>query len=425
MKSLKYYKKVAIAIIFHDIDPTHEKNLSLFSSFLPHNKLFFRFFHILVAFPLSLLAWLLIQIFSYRYKVSIYVLKTFRPGFASTYLCMIEPLCRQLQHENSSRHIKILVDPGEKVSNVLVRSYKPHFNLYLDDRRKFVRLLTYLIPKFRVDKQFIDTSDKYSPNWTYPPSKNYANSNNGIPTDLANLGIQKDNFVLFVHPSMKYYKKMLPAELLINVRNRFVDLTTYSTALANILDKNLKVIRVGLEVDEMPIAFKSIPIIDYSGEFRNEESELWLYENCKILLSVANGAFWFARRFDRPTVITDSYTLIFGYQPTLYTPMTIRNKKSGRLLTFPEILNIRTSPNFLSDQFMEERHLELVPNSSETIASAVDDLLDLSNGRRMPTSEDLELLKSYNSILTSFKIPIKEKMTTPAASFLRAYRHLL
>ena len=84
----------------------------------------------------------------------------------------MEPLCRQLQHENNSRHIKILVDPGEKVSNVLVRSYESHFNLYLDDRIKFVRLVTYLIPKIRVDKQFANTSDKYSSHWTYPPSKN-------------------------------------------------------------------------------------------------------------------------------------------------------------------------------------------------------------------------------------------------------------
>jgi len=156
------------------------------------------------------------------------------------------------------------------------------------------------------------------------------------------MGIQENNFVLFVHPSIKYYEKILPAELLINVKNRFVDLTTYSTALANVIDKNLKVIRVGLEVDDMPVAFQSLPIIDFSGEARNEESEFWLYENYKFLLSATSGAYWFARRFDRPTLLTNSYTLSLGYFSTLYAPMTFWSTETGSLLSFADIPKIST-----------------------------------------------------------------------------------
>ena len=137
MQSLKYYKKLLTTVIFYDYAYDSKRPSSLFSSDLSHTRLLFRFAKLIYAFPLSLLAWALLRAISVKYKVSIYILKTFRPGWGSTYLNMMEPLCRQLQYEDNSRHIKILVEPGGAVSDVLVKSYEPHFTLYLDDRRKF------------------------------------------------------------------------------------------------------------------------------------------------------------------------------------------------------------------------------------------------------------------------------------------------
>lgn len=153
MRSLNYYKKLLTLVVLYD----HSYDLrpkSLFSSELVLAELLLRFIRLIIAIPVSLLAWVLLRVLSIRYKVSIYVLKTFRPGWGSTYLNMIEPLCRQLQHENDPRHIKILVDPGASVSHVLVNSYEPHFTLYLDDRRRFVRLIAYLIPKLGLEKNY-------------------------------------------------------------------------------------------------------------------------------------------------------------------------------------------------------------------------------------------------------------------------------
>ena len=88
---------------------------------------------------------------------------------------MIEPLCRQLQNDDNPRHIKILVEPGEAISDMIVKSYEPHFTLYLDDRRKFARLIAYLIPKSGLEKKFINTSDKFNKSWSFAPSTNYFN----------------------------------------------------------------------------------------------------------------------------------------------------------------------------------------------------------------------------------------------------------
>ena len=424
VRTLHYYKVLLNVAIFYDYTyGTRPK--SLFSSDISSTKVFLRVSQLLCAFPLSILAWALLRVLSIRYKISIYVLKSFRPGFASTYLCMMEPLCRQLQHKNNVRHIKILVDPGESVSNVLVNSYEPHFTLYLDDRKKFVRLIAYLIPKLGLEKKFVNTSDKFLQSWLYPPSKNYANSENRIPSDLAKMGIEKDNFVLFTHSSMRYYKNKFCSETLSKISDRFLNLSTYDLALNEIFKNNLNVIRVGLQVDELPATLKVLPIIDYTGQYRSEESELWLYENCKFLLSAANGGFWFARRFDRPTLVTNNYIVIYGYQPSFFLPMVIQNHKSGKLLSISEMFELRTTTDFPSKQFMKDHHLEFLPNSPLTIANAVEEMLNLVTDNNIRKPEDLELIKRYNSILRSFNVPIVEKMTMPTISFLREYSHLL
>jgi len=425
MRPLKYYKTLLTVVTFYDYAHDNRRPSSLFSSDLSRTKLFLRFLNLIIVFPVSLLAWILLRTLSIRYKVSIYVLKTFRPGFASTYLCMMEPLCRQLQHEGNTRHIKILVNPGESISGVLVNSYEPHFTMYLDDRKKLARLTAYLIPKSGLEKIFINTSDKFLPSWLYPPSKNYANTDNRVPSDLAKMGIEKDNFVLFSHPSINYYSSVYSSETLNKITDRFFELSTYDLAISKIAKSDLKVVRVGVRVDELPDTLKSLPIIDYAAQNRNEVSELWLYENCKFLLSAANGAFWFARRFDRPTLITNNYAILYGYQSSLFLPMVIQNHKSGALLTISEMLDYWRNPNFLSKHFMKVNQLELLPNSSLMIANAVDELLNLGREKFETTQEDLELMERYKMILKSFNVPIVEKMTLPTFSFLREYSNLL
>ena len=423
MQSLLYFKKLLTVIIFYDYT-YNSRPLSLFSSDLSRTRILFRFLRLIIAFPLSLLVWVILQIVSTRYKVSIYVLKPFRPGWASTYLNMIEPLCRQLQHENNSLHIKLLVEPGKAVSDVLVKSYEPHFTMYLDDRRKFARLIAYLIPKSGLEKKFINTSDSFLPSWLHLPSKNYANLENQVPSDLMQMGIGKENYVLFVHPSRRYYQERLSPTILSDIEIRFLDLTSYRQALEKVFENNLKVVRVGVNVDELPGELKVLPIIDYTGDIRNEASELWLYENCKFLISVCNGAFWFTRRFDRPSIITNNYVLIAGHFSTLFTPMTIRNEESGTLLSFAEMFELRTR-DFSSYQILKGKHLERMPNSSLTIANAVDDLFNLSNEKSVASREDAELMGRYKGLLTEFNIPVVEKMTLPAISFLREHQNLL
>ena len=103
----------------------------------------------------------------------------------------------------------------------------------------------------------------------------------------------------------------------------------------------------------------------------------------------------------------------------------MRSEDAQSLLSFAEIFKLRHTPNFLSNQFMKDRHLEFLPNSPLTITNAVDDMLKPFNDKNVYTPEDIALLDRYKALLTEFNSPIAEKMSLPAISFLREYKNLL
>ena len=417
----QYWKKTLIAIIFYD---EKEKPASLFSSGLPLWRLLLRICLPFLIFPFSLVAWAMLRVLLIRFQVSIYILKPFRPGYASTYLNMMEPLCRRLQHENQTRHIKILVESGADVSSVIVESYAPHFNLYLNDRHKFLRQIFYLVPKSGIEKIFINTSNKYNLAWFLNPAKNFAFDSKQVPRDLKRLDIEPQNFVLFSHASKNYYHKSKNPGVVSDMNYRFFDLSEYELSLKSVLDSNLKVIRIGTNVDELPERLRNLQIVDYTGDLRIESSELWLFEHCKFLISANSGAYWFARKFNRPSLLTNAYAIANGFYSTMFTPMLIQNTNTNSLLTITEMLEYRHSPVISSDRAMKTANLKFNAHSAETLNNAVAEMLNPIDIDSY-SSDDLLLLRKYHKILGSFEMPTIKGCTSPAISFLREFSHLV
>lgn len=417
-----YFKKVVLSTIFYDL--TNPKPDSLANSGLPIWRLFSRSVLPFVLFPLSLFVWTILKVLSIRFRVSIYVLKSFRPGWASTYISMIEPLCRGLQNDKSPRRLTILVDPGEDVSKILVESYRSHFTLYLNDNHRILRQVFFLVPRFGLSKKFLNTSDKFKQDWKLPPSKNFAFESDQAPNDLVELGIVAKNFVLFAHASSKYYKDRISASQLHDLGFRFVDLNSYESSILDILEQNFTVVRVGVNTDELPEKLKKLPIIDYTGQVRNEGSELWLYENCSGLVSSCSGAFWFTQRFGKPSLLTNNYVLPFGYQSTLFTPQLIVNTKTNSFLTISEMLHHRHMAYMNSEIEMLSENLQFVSNSPHTLRNAVHDLLDVIAGASLSTG-DIDLYARYFDLLSRFNTPSVDGCAKPAISFLREFEYLL
>ena len=166
---MKYFFKLIKSSVYYDIEKTQH---GLTFELRRYQRLF-RWMQFFMAAPISLIIWLIFRILSWKYKISIYILPTYRPGIASMYLSTIEPLCRELQYINDPKHFTILISPQEEISRVLTKSYEPHFSLYLDDRRKFARLVAYLIPQKGLRKYYLTGKREFDAGWVYPASKNY------------------------------------------------------------------------------------------------------------------------------------------------------------------------------------------------------------------------------------------------------------
>ena len=111
----------------------------------------------------------------------------------------------------------------------------------------------------------MNTSDKLKQDWKLPPSKNFAFESDQAPNDLVELGIVAKNFVLFAHASSKYYKDRISASQLAGLSFRFVDLNSYESSILDLLQRGFKVVRIGVNTDQLPEKLKKLPIIGYTG----------------------------------------------------------------------------------------------------------------------------------------------------------------
>ena len=419
---MTYSFKLIKSSVYYDVEKISN---GLNSDFLWYQRCL-KWLLFLIAAPISLIMWLVFRILSRRYKISIYVLPTFRPGIASMYLSTIEPLCRELQYINDPKHFTILINPQEEINRVLTKSYEPHFSLYLDDRRKFVRLVAYLIPQKGLRKFYLTGKRKFDAGWAYPPSRNYVNQGIHFPNDLKKLGIETGNYVLFVHPSSNYYQRRFPESHVNSMVQANFDLTNYEQPLFALAKQDLQIVRVGLHVNELPKSIIDIPIIDYARGEREETSELWLYENCKLLISVAsNGAFWFARRFNRPTIITDSPRFVQRYFSTLYTPYLLKDIKTNKLLSFRQMHHLNSNHDLNNEELNRSNKVQIIPNSPSTLTSSINETLDYANGLTHMDSADKELLDKYSNFCQEVGLVFNANTTRPTISFLREYSHLL
>ena len=420
-KPLLNFLKLIKSAIYYDI----EKNQNGLPSYFTVNQKIIRCLRFLAAAPISLLLWGLLHILSRKYKITIYVLSTFRPGIASMYLSLIEPVCRELQHVNKPKHFTILINPGENISEVLRKSYEPHFSLYLDDRRKFARLVAYLIPKKGIKKLYLTGKREFDTGWNYPPSKNYVGQGLRVPNDLQKLGLEVGNYALFVHGSTNYYQKRFPKSYADSLLQTNIDLANYEQPLRTLVKHGLQIVRVGTHVDDLPDFIKCIPIIDYAKSNRSEVSELWLYENCKILISVSNGAFWFARRFNRPTIITDSHNFVSRYFSTFYIPSLIMDLKTNELLSFRQMQLFKIKHRLDDVSALLTSGLQIIQNSPSTLIASLNETLDYANGLSQIDSADKKSLDKYNNFCQEFGFVFNDRTTRPTLSFLREYSHLL
>ena len=407
-------------VLFYD--QTLKKGYASLASF---SKLFIirRALVTAVAFPLSLVCWVFLVVINLFIPVKIYRFeRPRRPGFASEYIEHLEPLCRELQ-ANGNKGFLVFIDASETTNLELLKLYASHFNFYLDDRNKFARTVFSLIPKFGYTNLFVKHSH-YNLNWEFPPAINLkVAETTEVPDALRELDLKPMNYVLISYPSRSYYKEKLP-DSHTNL-DRFIDPTNYVDALRLLADRGLKVIRVGVDTEDLLGSLKDADVYDLSGELRTDKQDLWLFEHCFFNWSMgAIGTWHFAHKFNRPSLVTDSYAHFHGYQCSLFTRKMVLDKKTSRYLNFKEMRRLKSVLGRVQE--MESRQLTFIPNTPEQLCNTLLQMISLASRQPHHLTDKNELLSKYDLNSEDLGFPIrKEAHSQPSISFLRDYQDLL
>ena len=377
------------------------------------------------ALPLAISCWVVLVITNCFVPVRIYRFeRPQRPGFASTYIEQLEPLCRGLQVEDT-RSFLVFIDAGATTNRALGSIYSSHFDLFLDDQRPLLRLVFSLIPRIGFLNAYVPHSH-YNLNWELQPARKIGSTElSRIPEAVRSLGIEPFKYVTISHPSIKYYKaRQDPTDL--SELNRFIELGPARTAIQYLTQHGLRIVRVGVDTDSLPESLNDLPIIDLSGERRTDEQDLWLFENCFFHWSIGgNGAWHFAHKFNRPTLVTDSYgKLSFGYQNSFYTFQEVWDDFRKKSMTLSEMSNSqgvlgRSSP-------MRDHGLEFIQNSSGQVLAAVTEVMESLQGQTGGERYDQSLLEKFDEILVELgRPPRRDSHTRPCISFLSSISEIL
>ncbi|GBL21789.1 hypothetical protein EMGBS4_18490 [Acidimicrobiaceae bacterium] len=406
-------------VLFYD--QTLKKGYASLASF---SKLFVlrRVIVTVVAYPLSLVCWVFLVVLNRFTPVRMYRFeRPQRPEAASVYIEQLEPLCRELQ-DSGHKGFLIFIDASATTNLELLKLYASHFSLYLDDRVAFIRTIFALVPRFGFSNTFVNHS-LYNSNWLLPPAIKHGKHKNKIPEAISKLNLEPFKFVILTHNSLSYVKKYNPDDH--HELNRFTDIRKAEDAIKLVHDNGMKTVRMGVDTDELPDSLKRLPIIDLSGKLRTDAQDLWLAEHCLFLWCINNNGSWhFAHKYNRPTLITNSYALSRGFQANLFTLQMIWDEGNDKYLTLQEIANLRGVVGRISK--MKDRCLAFVENSPSDLVSAVVEMLKYANNELEYTAHDISLLSQFSEVLVQGGYPpMLINHSQPCISFLSAHQELL
>jgi putative glycosyltransferase (TIGR04372 family) len=371
------------------------------------------------AIPMSILLGAFFLLTSPHKKTKIVILRQYRPSFASQYIAMVEPLQRLTRNCQGKSHQIILLNPGESFNRELQYEADDAFWMNLDDRRPFLRLVFFLIPRLFLEKHKIWANTFLYSNYWDLPAKRVSCKPTAI---ISQLGLKPFDFVCFSHPSRRYYRAKGISD---NIsESRFVDMSNYSAPFEHLQNRGLKIVRVGRDTDDMPRSFSRLPIFDASRCDISELDELWLYSNCNFFLSIAgNGAWWFSKKYGRPSIITDGYQFFDGHQSTFQSQQVIWDNRSSTYLEFKKHLTVQEI-DLISPR--DGNDFKTIPNPPQLLIDAFDEIYEFAQHGHSYTNEELALLQTWDLLTNEFGLRERqENWTRPSIAFLKTYKDLL
>jgi len=226
---------------------------------------------------------------------------------------------------------------------------------------------------------------------------------------LSKMGIKSDDwFVCVFARDSAYLKDIMPSNNFTYHDYRDADINTYIEAVKYIIKKGGWVIRVGKTV-EKKIDFNHPRLIDYSfSEYQNDFMDIYLLKRCKFMISNTSGIGDVAKIFDTPFCGVNIMPI--DHSPwtknSIFIPKKIKNKKTGKWLSFNEYFNILDSKDlsgvdsscYFFSKFYKDEGLEIVDNSSSEILDVTKEMFEFLEKRHVSKPLEQERQHKFQSI---------------------------
>lgn len=198
----------------------------------------------------------------------------------------------------------------------------------------------------------------------------------------------------------------------------------YLPAAEALANAGLYAVRLGKGVDR-PLLAKNPRIIDYATKFQTDLADIFLAAHCKFFLGTTSGLINVSWCFDVPTAAANLAPL--GVAPMhaydIFIPKKYRDKATGRMIKFSEIIKRGADRWFDATQF-REAGIEVLENSADEVLQLALEMNARIDKTWVPSAEDDELQARYKALFDTSH-PIHGFPSRVGAHFLRTNRQLL
>jgi putative glycosyltransferase (TIGR04372 family) len=389
----------------------------------------------LVFLPLSLCATLVLGIYSLFRPVKIFMLRCNRSKI-SFIVEDLEVALRIEAHQEKTTGVRrplIFAVLDCESPNRAFTSMYGRVVPFLDDDRPFARgVIRYALPIFRLHRQYL-------PNKSNDRLEIWAREQPVLQFTegevLAGKSLQKEllvddskPFVCIGIAERIYYEQKNATEHEVeshlDLYSCMPDWKNYVACTEALGEHSIKTVRMGQFVSNKLADATESSIIDYASTSRSEFGDVWLSANCKFVIVGATGLWWIASAFNKPTVLTDSYSLnysTFG-KSDLNILQLAWSRTDKKLMPFDWII---AHNEWAQRRALIQGDFEIVKNTAEEITEVVLEMNQRIDGTWVETDEDIELQKRFKK-LRQHQPPWKVQQSVRiGAAFLRRYKHLL
>ncbi|NDA38271.1 MAG: TIGR04372 family glycosyltransferase [Acidimicrobiia bacterium] len=196
-------------------------------------------------------------------------------------------------------------------------------------------------------------------------------------------------------------------------------------ACTDALQKNsIESVRMGQYVANRLEEITESQVIDYASSARSEFGDIWLLANCKFVVVGATGLWWVTSAFNKPTVLTDAYSLnysTFGKNDLIIVQLAW-SRSAKKLMPFEWIIEHN---EWAQDRTLINGDVEIVKNTAEEISEVVLEMNQRIDGTWIETDEDIYLQERFKKLWKAQPPWKVQQGVRIGAAFLRRYKHLL